>query len=129
MPRSHSVLLFRGGLLLSHTSVVLHLSHTSAVLPLTLASAVLPLTLALVVRLVLIETFIVRKAALQAMATPATLRAMAMTIAGGDTAAGDVMAPMPMAVVTMRMPTTAATTGTATATAERGAFWFAPQTE
>jgi hypothetical protein len=120
MPRSHSVLLFRGGLLLSHTSVVLHLSHTSAVLPLTLA---------LVVRLVLIETFIVRKAALQAMATPATLRAMAMTIAGGDTAAGDVMPPMPMAVVTMRMPTTAATTGTATATAERGAFWFAPQTE
>ena len=61
-------------------------------------------------------------AAPQALAiATATLHAMATAAAGGDTATGDVMAAMPMAMMAMLIPIAAATTPTAM---ER-ALWFA----
>jgi hypothetical protein len=65
-------------------------------------------------------------AAPQALAiATATLHAMATAVAGGDTATGDVMAAMPMAMMAMPIPIAAATTPTAV---ER-ALWFATKTE
>jgi hypothetical protein len=65
-------------------------------------------------------------AAPQALAiATATLHAMATAAAGGDTATGDVMAAMPMAMMAMLIPIAAATTPTAM---ER-ALWFATKTE
>ena len=106
MPRSRSVLLL--SLALASVVLLLSLALASVVLLLALARVALRLALASVVLPV----------TLRAVAM-ATLDAMAMVIGG-------VMASMSTAMV-VPIPTTAATTPTATV--DTGAFWFATKTE
>jgi hypothetical protein len=126
MPRWHSVLLLSHiSVVLLQASVALLLTLAPAVLPLTLASVLLMVSLVSVVLLVSMVVIAVFRAILMVSEVTLQLTAPAIEEAMATVTmdAGDVMASTPTATG-MAIPMKAATTPTATA--DTGAFWFAP---